>query len=356
MLGGMATAAANRAPMRLRVAAAAVAACAAAVALAPDAGATRVRSFETWFLRGGSLVPVERRAGSVERAVELLLAGPTARERARGLRSALPPGTRVRAVDVRRRVVTVDLSARFAAGGAEPALRARVAQLVRTVGGLAGVRGVRIRVEGGVPVGLFPGLDLRGPLRPGAVEATEGATVRELQELLRDLGFLGAGAVSGALDDRTAVAVLGFQKWSGLPRTGVLDATTRARLLRATRPSPAVRVAGRRVEVLLDRQVALLVEGDRVQRVVHISTGAGGATPTGTFRVFRKERMSWSVPFSVWMPWASYFVGGIAFHEYPDVPTYPASHGCVRVNRYDAPLLYEFAVSGTPVHVLWRSA
>jgi lipoprotein-anchoring transpeptidase ErfK/SrfK len=108
--------------------------------------------------------------------------------------------------------------------------------------------------------------------------------------------------------------------------------------------------------VLLDRQVALLIDGDRVQRIVHISTGAGGRTPTGSFHVFRKERMSWSVPFSVWMPWASYFVGGIAFHEYGSVPAYPASHGCVRVNRYDAPVLYDFAVSGTPVDVLWSTA
>jgi lipoprotein-anchoring transpeptidase ErfK/SrfK len=52
------------------------------------------------------------------------------------------------------------------------------------------------------------------------------------------------------------------------------------------------------------------------------------------------------------MPWASYFVGGIAFHEYPSVPSYPASHGCVRVNAYDAPRLYEFATSGTQVSVL----
>ena len=41
--------------------------------------------------------------------------------------------------------------------------------------------------------------------------------------------------------------------------------------------------------------------------------------------------MSWSVPFSTWMPWASYFVGGIAFHAYGSVPSYPASHGCIRM-------------------------
>jgi hypothetical protein len=256
-------------------------------------------------------------------------------------------------VAIRRRVVTVDLSGRFAAGLDTSALRARVAQLVRTVTGVPGVRAVRVLVEGGVPVGLFPGVDVRRPLGPADVRTESRPGVRELQELLRDLGFLGAGGVTGELDDRTGVAVLGFQKWAGLPRTGIPDAATARALERTIRPSPLRREPGRRIEVLLDRQVALLVDGDRVRRVVHISSGAGGATPAGSFRVFRKERMSWSVPFSVWMPWASYFVGGIAFHEYPVVPTYPASHGCIRVNRYDAPVLYDFAAHGTRVDVLW---
>ena len=86
----------------------------------------------------------------------------------------------------------------------------------------------------------------------------------------------------------------------------------------------------------LRRQLALLIEDNRVVRAVHISSGAGGATPVGSFRVYRKERYSWSVPFKVWLPWASYFTGGVAFHEFGSVPTYAASHGCIRVNHYDA--------------------
>jgi lipoprotein-anchoring transpeptidase ErfK/SrfK len=110
------------------------------------------------------------------------------------------------------------------------------------------------------------------------------------------------------------------------------------------------------VEILLARQVALQIVGNRVERVFHISTGSGGATPSGSFRVYRKERMSWSVPFSTWMPWASYFVGGIALHAYPSVPAYPASHGCIRMMTRDAPLLYSFATHGTPVDVVWEIA
>ncbi len=87
-----------------------------------------------------------------------------------------------------------------------------------------------------------------------------------------------------------------------------------------------------------------------------VSTGKGSnATPPGSFRIFRKEIKSWSYPFQVWLPWASYFVGGIAFHEYPDVPTQAASHGCVRVPRYDAQLLYKFGTLRTPVKVITKS-
>jgi hypothetical protein len=339
-------------PRVLRATVPAVVACALLLLLAPTAGAAGAETTEVWFLRDGALVPVERHAKTLPLAVEALLSGPTMRERRAGLRSAVPTGTRVRRVSIQRRLVTVDLSARFAAGRDPAVLKARVGQLVRTVGGIAGVRGVRVRVEGGVPLGLFPGYDLRRALTAAAVKTEPRPGVLEFQTLLGDLGFMGPGGVSGELDDRTAVAVLAFQKWSGLPRTGELDATTARFLLRATRPNPRTVGSGRRVEVLLDRQLALLVEGGRVERAIHISTGAYNRTPVGTFHVFRKERMSWSVPFSVWMPWASYFVGGIAFHEYPSVPSYPASHGCVRVNAYDALRLYEFASPGTQVTVL----
>jgi hypothetical protein len=331
----------------------ALATLAAAVA-APVADA-KPRRIDVWFVRAGALEPAPRRVGSIPAAVQALLKGPNGPERARGVRSAVPARTPLRSVTVQRRIVTVDLGARFAAGRDDSALRARVAQLVRTVASLRGVVGVRVLVEGGVPLGLFPELDLRRPLRPAGVALRRGPSTRELQQLLADLGFLQPAGVTGVVDDRTEVAVLEFQKWTGLERDGVLGPATVAALERGVRPRPLTRAPGRRVEVLLDRQLALLIERNRVVRAVHISSGAGGATPTGSFRVYRKERLSWSVPFSVWMPWASYFTGGIAFHEYPIVPAYPASHGCVRVNSDDAPFFYEFARYGTPVLVLGSS-
>ncbi len=75
------------------------------------------------------------------------------------------------------------------------------------------------------------------------------------------------------------------------------------------------------------------------------------ADPFGRFTVFRKELRSWSVPFQVWSPYASYFNQGIAFHESPDVPAYPASAGCVRIPASDSALVYRFATLGTKVIV-----
>jgi lipoprotein-anchoring transpeptidase ErfK/SrfK len=110
---------------------------------------------------------------------------------------------------------------------------------------------------------------------------------------------------------------------------------------------------GRHVEVWLDRQVVLLVDdGGRVRTIISASSGAAGHdTPAGTFSVSRKELRSWSVPYSVWMPWASYFTGGIALHESASVPAYPASHGCVRLPAGFARQVYDFAPIGTPVIV-----
>ncbi len=321
---------------------------AAALALPCSAGA----AVNVWFLADGKPVPVARGGTTIQAAVEHLLAGPTAAEKSRGMRTAVPRATPLRSVAVERRIVTVDLGERFAAGRDSRALQDRVGQLVRTLRGISGVRGVRVLVAGGVPVGLFPGYDLRRPLTE-AVDPVQpaAATTRDVQQELVDLGFMAPSGLTGTVDMQTSTAVLGFQKWIGLPRDGSLGPQTIAALERATRPEPKLRKPGRRIEVQLRRQLALLIEDNRVLRAVHVSTGAYGKTPIGSFRVYRKERYSWSVPFKVWLPWASYFTGGVAFHEFGSVPTYAASHGCIRVNHYDAELLFGFAETGTPVDV-----
>jgi lipoprotein-anchoring transpeptidase ErfK/SrfK len=100
------------------------------------------------------------------------------------------------------------------------------------------------------------------------------------------------------------------------------------------------------MEIHIAEQVLLLVRHGRVQRAIHISSGAGGRTPVGRFRIYRREVMSWSVPFRVWMPFAQYFSGGYAIHEFSSVPAYPASHGCVRVPQSESLTVWRFGSTG----------
>ena len=169
---------------------------------------------------------------------------------------------------------------------------------------------------------------------------------------LAALGYLPAKATpSNTSDYARSQAIMAFQGWSRLPRTGKADAQTQKRLATAARPQARRTGGGKWLEGYIDRQVVLLVRNGKVARAIHFSSGRSGNTPRGAFSIFRKERMSWSIPFSSWMPYASYFVGGFAFHEYPDVPGYPASAGCVRIAAPFAPYLYDFASYGTRVYI-----
>jgi lipoprotein-anchoring transpeptidase ErfK/SrfK len=199
---------------------------------------------------------------------------------------------------------------------------------------------------------VLGGLTLRDAKGAPALSRTVSSSVAALQANLARLGYLPLQRASGTMDERTRQAVLAFQGWEGLARDGVVGPLTRALLATAHRPRPLAG-AGARIEVHLGRQVALLVRGDRLVRAIHVSTGGPAApTPTGSFRVYRKERNSWSVPYRVWLPWASYFTGGVALHGYPDVPPYPASHGCVRIPLSEAHTVYAFARLGVPVRVV----
>ena len=182
---------------------------------------------------------------------------------------------------------------------------------------------------------------------------SRGRAVRALNAQLADLTYLPRARVSDRFTTSTFHAVVAFQKYAGLARDGIVGPRTQAALRRAEVPRPPTTRGGKRIDVSLDDQLAFLVEHGRVRRTVAVSTGRRGyATPRGRFAIYRRERRSWSVPYSVWLPWAAYFTGGVAFHAYPDVPPYPASHGCVRVPPPMAREVYEFAQLGTRVRVV----
>jgi len=201
-----------------------------------------------------------------------------------------------------------------------------------------------------VAVLVTPAIAQARTLYPG----TCGPDVFALQVRLANRSYLPVGYRPGCYDYRTTQAVMAFQGWVRFSRTGIAGDLTQKRLAMSIRPRATATWAFKHMEVLKSRQVVLLVgRGGLVVRTVHVSTAMPGySTPVGRFRIYAKARMSWSKPYQVWLPWASYVVGGIAFHSYPSVPGYPASHGCIRVPAPEAVMLYNYSPIGTPVWIL----
>ena len=102
-----------------------------------------------------------------------------------------------------------------------------------------------------------------------------------------------------------------------------------------------------------DLQELKIYDGDVVVATSHVSTGkAGHSTPTGIFSILEKKRTHFSniydsapMPFMQRLTWS-----GIALHASNSVPSYPASHGCVRLPHAFAKTL--FSVTRRGGHVL----
>lgn len=191
-------------------------------------------------------------------------------------------------------------------------------------------------------------------------EGDRGGDVRALQVRLQALRG-DVGALDGVFGTELRHAVVAFQKTQGLPRTGVADARTRARLAAPAAVRLRYPSAGRSVEVDLTKQVLYLAQDGVVQRVVDVSTGSGelyqsegvtyrATTPEGRFRIQRKIDGTDTGPLGeLYRP--SYFYRGWAIHGSASVPTYPASHGCVRVINSAIDRLYPLLTVGTLVTV-----
>lgn len=309
---------------------------------------------EVAFIRRGKLVRVERvvpkGVAPEVHALRELVQGPTRPEQAKGIRTALRPGVRLRSLRADGDLWFASFSRSLFGPGSPQTKRRRLTQVAATLARLGPHAHAAISTEGRLVTTIRLGMRI-GAWRPERGERGYFYDVRGIQLRLYLLGFLDRSAVTGILDDATEQALLAFQGWEDLARTGTVTGETQVELLHATLPRPFTHRFGRRIEIHRDVGVLLMVEDNHVLRAVHTSTGALGATPEGAFRVYRKELLSWSVPFQVWMPYAAYFVGGIATHEYFYVPEYPASHGCVRLPAGDAERVYRFVDVGTPVYV-----
>ena len=171
------------------------------------------------------------------------------------------------------------------------------------------------------------------------------------------------GGVDGQFGYGTEQGVIAFQKVNGLARTGRATDDVLAALSGAAQPPPLVPGGGSdRVEIDLARQVLFLYKGGSLARTIMISTGSGrhycekgdcgdAVTPSGSYRVGAKILGLHISPLGeLWNP--LFFNRGIAIHGSPSVPTYPASHGCVRIPMSDSGWFFEQVPSGTPVYVL----
>ena len=205
----------------------------------------------------------------------------------------------------------------------------------------------RVRVELRPAGGFLPASRVAraAVVRPNLALGSRGPSVRALEERLRELRYA-LPRVDGSYRLDTYQAVLAFQKVEGLPRTGRVDGRTWRALRQASPPRP--RHGGTHIEVSKGRQVLFVVRDGRVTSVIHVSTGATGNTPVGRWRIYRKVT-GWD--WVLWYP--MYFLRGFAIHGYPEVPAYPASHGCVRVPMWIAPSLFDRHSYGQTVYIYW---
>ena len=176
---------------------------------------------------------------------------------------------------------------------------------------------------------------------------SSGIFVRLLEQRLVDLQYRLVD-IDRRFDFRTADAVLAFRKVQRMLRVSTVDASIWRALAHPLRPRPRSSTSGFHIEVDQSRQVLYTVQDGSVTNIMHVATGKA-STPTrdGSFSVTSK--LAGYSDHQLYYP--SFFDGSRAIHGWPDVPTYPASHGCVRVPYWNAKWIYGLAAIGTRVIV-----
>jgi germination protein M len=177
-------------------------------------------SLEVWFTRGDGLVAVRRTHQPTLRvataAVESLLDGPTSEERASGLASAVPSGTRLLGIGIRKGVATVDLTSEYQSGGGSLSMQTRLGQVVYTLTQFPTVQKVSFLLDG-TPVNVFSneGIVLDHPVDRAdyanllpAIEVSkpaEGATVTSPVTVSGTANVFEANVTVEILDDKGTV-------------------------------------------------------------------------------------------------------------------------------------------------------
>ena len=203
------------------------------------------------------------------------------------------------------------------------------------------------------------------PVDDGVLERGEkGEAVAALQRRLAELK-LDPGPADGAFGTGTMYAVQGFQKLAGMAPDGKVGPAVQEALANPPAVAPLVPDGEpTRVEVDKARQLLFLYLDGELRLITHVSTGSGeeycsrgrcgrkAITPEGAYRfMWRYDGWRESELGKLYNP--VYFTGsGIAVHGSSSVPTYPASHGCVRIPMHIAEYFPSLVERGDAVYVL----
>jgi lipoprotein-anchoring transpeptidase ErfK/SrfK len=116
----------------------------------------------------------------------------------------------------------------------------------------------------------------------------------------------------------------------------------------------------------LDRQIAFIIDANGTVTTINISSGSGRTydqpgggtavayTPSGDFTIERSiDGIREAALGSLYRP--HYFHEGWAIHGSPNVPAYPASHGCIRTSNYDQDFLFPIVAIDDPVVIYGTS-
>jgi lipoprotein-anchoring transpeptidase ErfK/SrfK len=217
-------------------------------------------------------------------------------------------------------------------------------------------------------------LTLRVHVSRALVRRVVAKLARELDRTARDARFV------GLVDGKPFVTA--ERRGLSVRRAATADAIVHAveagsrRAVRiATRPiEPGLTRAGIGPIIVIDRYANTLVlyEGMRTVRRFRVATGTSAyPTPGGTWKVVDKQRYPWWYPpASPWAKglkpvppgpgnplgtrWLGLSAGAVGIHGTPDAASigYSASHGCIRMNVWEAEWLFEQVPLGTPVVIV----
>lgn len=194
--------------------------------------------------------------------------------------------------------------------------------------------------------------------------------VGSIQARLVELRF-DPGPVDGDYGPALVYAVQALQKYKGLPVTGVVGPAEIDALNRFTYDEPLIADGEpNRTEVDIARQTLTLYENGQPKLLTTMSSGSGESycydspkvnptericevahTPGGRYTYYL-HRPGWDVGVLGGLYNPYYFNRGVAVHGYADVPTTPASHGCVRIPMHIAEYFPSLVHQGDPVYVV----